>query len=542
MIRRTVHGLAALVVVALLIVVPGTPASADPIKPLCTVQEWQNPKNFFDCSQRLGNAASRRADCLHAPTPDSPDSGVAGWLTSRPDSDLRSGITGLYSQHGVAGYPLELYDVTCAGGISHPEAGFENAIASMEFAAAANTIGAANGLRERAYDPGSMWGWSDSFVREATEKTYKYVFSVFGALTLAGVGGWLIWRARQGNLSETVKITGWALLVMVAVTGIAKYPLQSAHAADKAAVTGLGTLHAVLGPGPADLPPEKCHAFEFSPEACKDHRTVAVRSSDAAVEAILYRNWLRAVLGCDSCAVATKYGPALYDATTFTWGESQKLDANPALRTVMLQQKANQWMSVAEAVKAEDPEAYEHLQGLHGTDRVGTGFVAMISAFIYAIFDVAASIVILLGFLVVRVSIVLLPLLATIGILQPANGGVLRLANATLGSLINIVVFGGGAGLYLWIVDGIFASGLPGAIQVVAIGLTGIVLWMLLRPIKRLARIGARKKDEDTKPGLLHRIFTFANDTAREARQPANPPARPMPGRPRPETTAGSRA
>ncbi|MGI5236463.1 MFS transporter [Dactylosporangium sp. CA-139066] len=543
MIRRTLHALAALTAAALLVLGPGVPAHADPepVKPLCTVEEWQVPANFLDCAHRLGNAAARRADCVKAPTPASPDSGISGWLSRRPDADLRPGVLGQYARHGMAGYPLDMYDTSCAGAVTHPTDTGQNAIAGMEFSIAQITLGTANGLRELAYDPHAMWGWSDSIVRTATEKTYDYVFSVLGALALAAAGGWLIWRARLGRLSEATKLAGWALLVMVAVTGIGKYPLLVTHGADRVAVTGLSAMHEVVGPGSNDIPLEDCASRDRNPDACKDHRTVAVRSSDAAVYAILYRNWVRAMLGCDDCPIAKKYGPALYDATTITWGEAADIDAHPELRPVIVQAKAEQWISIAEAVKAEDPEAYEHLQGLHGDDRLGSGFIAMLSAGIYSIFDIGASVVILLGFLVVRVAVMTFPLMATIGILQPGHPSVMRLFNAVVGSVANIIMFGAGAGLYLWIVDSVFDSDLSGFVQISAVGLTGVVLWMVLRPVKRLVRVGARKRDEeDEKPGLLYRLLSFAGQTVKDAREAA-PSSHPA-SRPRPETTAGNRA
>ena len=46
-------------------------------------------------------------------------------------------------------------------------------------------IGASNALRERAWDPQSMWGWADPLVEQATKAVYEKVFSVFGVITLA---------------------------------------------------------------------------------------------------------------------------------------------------------------------------------------------------------------------------------------------------------------------------------------------------------------------------------------------------------------------
>jgi hypothetical protein len=87
-------------------------------------------------------------------------------------------------------------------------------------------IGASNAVRERAWDPGVMWGWADPLVQKATQSIYARVFTVFGVVTLAVVGLYLLWRSRQAEMSAAMTTAGWALLVMVAVTALAKWPVS----------------------------------------------------------------------------------------------------------------------------------------------------------------------------------------------------------------------------------------------------------------------------------------------------------------------------
>ncbi len=46
-----------------------------------------------------------------------------------------------------------------------------------------------------------MWGWADPLVEKATQSIYNQVFTVFGAITLAIVGVYLLWRSRQAEMS-----------------------------------------------------------------------------------------------------------------------------------------------------------------------------------------------------------------------------------------------------------------------------------------------------------------------------------------------------
>ncbi len=545
MIRRFLAALAALAVFGGAAVVWSPPAQAAPAE-LCSLEEWTNPGNFTECTNRTRDKLAERAGCVAAPVPGSPTSGPAGMFAQRPDSSLRDGVQGQYSRYGMGGYGLDTYDIGCLGTVKHPTLVPANATASFMFSAAAGVLGASHTLRERAYDPGTMWGWSDDALAETTDAIFRYVFTPLGGLTLAAIGLFLIWRSRQGQMSEAVKITGWAIIVMVAVTTVAHWPVKAAHGFDTVASTGLRIMHSALGPGPQDIPADQC---VLGGDACKDNRTVAVRSADVVTDAILYNTWLRAVLGDTDSETAKKYGPALYDATTLTWGEAARADQNATLRKQLLEQKAQTFNTIATQIQAEDPVAYEHLQGIHGMDRFWAGFAALLSAIVFSIFDMAASLVIFFGFLIFRGAVILLPLLGTVGLFLYAANPVQRLFQMTGAAVVNIVIFGAAAGIYLTFVDLIFTnSDLPGFLKIIAIGMVGFVCWLLLAPIRQLTHIAtgqARGRD-----ALITRMWRPANPpaiaadsspapaTGPDSAAPARPESRPAPARaPRAGTT-----
>jgi hypothetical protein len=455
---------------------------------LCSVAEWQ--ADFHGCVDRLQDLSAQRTQCLKAPTPDSPSSGLGGWFGSRPDSSRHSGVAGLYSDYGYAGYAYTTYDIGCLT-VMHPDYKFENTVANGELMLATGVIGASNAVRERAWQPSMMWGWADPLVEKATRSVYRQVFTVFGALTLAIVGVYLLWRARQANMSNAMTTAGWALLVMVTVTAIASWPVFSAHLADTTLVTSLGVVHDAVGPPAEDAPPGTCKLP--NPDACLDHRAPAVRASDTAVETMLYRNWLRGLLGSADSLTARKYGQALYDARSLTWDQAEGIARNPSTRDAIFQQKSDQWMKVAEQIKTEDPEAYEYLTGTKGMERIGSGLIALLASLLYAMFDLVASLLVLLGFLIFRWAVIAAPILGTVALLRPASAGFRRLVNAVVAALFNIVIFGTGAAIYLYAVDLIMSTpSLPGWLQVVLVGLCGVVGWMLLRPYRRITELGGR--------------------------------------------------
>ncbi|MFI2661743.1 hypothetical protein [Micromonospora carbonacea] len=482
---------------------PTAQAKAD----LCSTQEWQ--ADFRACVDKLGAVSKDQVECRNAPVPSAPDSGLAGWFASRPDSAKLPGPKGLYSDYGYAGYSFPTYDLPggCASAVIHPDYKFTTTVANGEFMIATAIIGGSNALRERAWDPRSMWAWADPLVEQATKAVYQKVFSVFGIITLCVVGLYLLWRSRQSDMSNAMTTAGWALLVMVAVTALAAWPVKSANIADGTLVTTLGVVHDAVGPATRDTPPEQCD--DPDPAACKDNRPPAVRASDTATESMLYRNWLRGVLGSADSETAKKYGPALYDAKSLSWEETEKIRANPATRDTTIAAKQQQWARVAEQIKNEDREAYEYLQGLRDMDRVGSGFIAVLAALLFAMFDLTASLLVLLGFLIFRWAVIAAPILGTIGLMRPASAGLRRLANAVVAAVFNIAIFGTGAAIYLFAVDLIMSTAtLPGWLQVVLVWLCGVVGWLLLRPYRRITQLGGKDSSEAvSSAGSWHRRF-----------------------------------
>ncbi|MFG1774929.1 MFS transporter [Micromonospora sp. NPDC049048] len=480
------------------------PLTAQAKADLCTTPEWQ--ADFRACVAKLQDVSAARAECLEPPTPGAPDAGLAGWFASSPP-ESSAGITGRYSLYGYAGYSYTTYDIGCASTVLHPDYKFTTTVANGEFMIATAIIGASNALRERAWNPRSMWGWADPLVDQATKAVYQKVFSVFGIVTLCVVGLYLLWRSRQSDMSNAMTTAGWALLVMVAVTALAAWPVKSANIADGTLVTTLGVVHDAVGPQVKEPAPGRC--IDPDPERCKDNRPPAVRASDTATESMLYRNWLRGVLGSADSETAKKYGPALYDARSLTWGEAQSLRANPATRQATIEAKQQQWMKVAEQIKEEDPEAYEYLQGVRDMDRVGAGFIAVLAAVLFAMFDLTASLLVLLGFLIFRWAVIAAPILGTVGLMRPASAGLRRLANAVVAAVFNIAIFGTGAAIYLFAVDLIMSTPtLPGWLQVVLVWLCGVVGWLLLRPYRRITQLGGKDSSEAvSSAGSWHRRF-----------------------------------
>ncbi|NUT33441.1 MAG: MFS transporter, partial [Hamadaea sp.] len=146
--RRIVCGVAATLVLAVGTLF-GAPVSAAapaaaavaPGEPACSLEEWQQYP-LQTCIDRLQDVAASRMQCLQAPTPQTPDNGMAGWFLSKPTWEQQGIGRGLYSRYGYAGYDYTTYDIGCAQTIMHPDYKIENTVANGEFMLASGITGA----------------------------------------------------------------------------------------------------------------------------------------------------------------------------------------------------------------------------------------------------------------------------------------------------------------------------------------------------------------------------------------------------------------
>ena len=127
------------------------PSQQAPASGQCSVAQWQDPGDFSACVGKLTNLSSSRLQCLSPPTPETPDSGLAGWFASEPASSKLNGPKGLYSRYGYAGYDYTTYDVGCVSPLTHPTATFEDTVANGEFMAATSVVGASDANIDHAW-------------------------------------------------------------------------------------------------------------------------------------------------------------------------------------------------------------------------------------------------------------------------------------------------------------------------------------------------------------------------------------------------------
>jgi hypothetical protein len=530
----------------------------------CSDYEWHTA--WSQCISELPEA--QELPCEAAPQPASPDSGMAGWFAEPSQLDRSEGI-GTYSRYGYAGYQLPMYGSQqmsvggqCVDSVSIPNgADTANALANMEFNLSVATVGAANSMRQAAWEPDTMWGWSNRFMEQGTEVLYRQIFTVFGAVTVGLIGLYLLWRSRQADMNNAVTTVAWAVLILVLVTAVVRWPVKAAEYTDKALTIGMDLSTVLISDDTADgcvridgLTQQEYEDLkednEANPNFCIDTRSAAVTASDTVSGQVLYQNWLRTMLGqseevtfqerggevvedsegnpvVTESNTAYKYGPALFAAQALSWQENEEAQDSATVRNRLIEEKQELWQQLVAQIQTEDPEAYANISGQRAWERTGTGLLALLTAIFFSLFDLTASILIILGFMIVRFAIVALPIIGTIALLRPAGGPFKRLVNTVLGAIINVAIFSLAAVIYIWASSRILQTAMPVWLQVVMIGLLGVAAWLLLRPGRRIAGLVGGSGPADTLLGRRGDSGTAEREREQERARQRRDDARP---------------
>jgi hypothetical protein len=171
-----------------------------------------------------------------------------------------------------------------------------------------------------------------------------------------------------------------------------------------------------------------------------------------------------------------------------TWHEASVVEHNPDRGKQLIDAKKQQWEHLASQIKKDDPAAYEYLTGRRSDTRVGYAFLASVAAYLALPFLLASALLLLGSFLIVRLAVMMFPAFATLGVFPAARGVVLGIGRTVGAAVVNAVIFGIGAAVTIRVLGLIFdpASKLPGWLSLVLMPLFGFIMWVALKPFRRL--------------------------------------------------------
>jgi hypothetical protein len=426
-------------------------------------------------------------DGKDAPTPEVPGRGVVGFFESAPeelpppgDPWAPNSNTTIYEQYGYAGLRFNTYDLGVGPDlVRSPDASIGTSVANWLFTFPKAAVAATGAVIGAAFEPDFL-GVFDPLITNVVETLRTAVFEQWIFLTIAAVGLLLIWRARHAALASSAAAVGWALLVLVLATLVFRWPLVAGDAADQTVTTTLGAVAGGLN--------------GTAPEARGSAATQAVAGMH---EALLYQAWLGGTFGDANSEVAERYGADIFDSQALTWREAQTLKDDPARGREIIEAKQEKFQETAEKIKNEDPDAYEYLTGSRSDTRVGYAVLAGFAALCAVPFLLVAGLLVLGALIIVRFGVMLFPAFATLGVFPTMRSLVTGIGNTMAAALINAVVFGIGAAVTVKGIGVLLSpeSSLAPWLDVILVLLLTVVMWVALRPFRRLSLMVSRNRN-----------------------------------------------
>lgn len=407
------------------------------------------------------------------PVPVFPSDGFAGSILPVPaipptGDPFTAGGPSIYETYGLAGGDFRLYDQGCTPDLT--------ALLNNNFADTFHTWGEVQvavvaRLGYHTYQPTTWLGVFDTPLQKVSAALLDGLFSPLAPIALLVCCLAIALMLRKAQATRVVAAAVFAVLAIGIAYAAANGPVKAATLADGVIPeVAAGVNHAMTG------------GQGTTPEAA---------AVGPLVDDILYRQWIQGELGCVDCDVAREYGPALFNATAFTWAEAKRAETDPAVYKQLTEQKNQQWTDTAAKIKTDNPAAYEHLTGARSTDRLMAGISAWALTFLPAVFLVCSFALICGAFLIWRVVVMTAPAWALLGLIPSTAGALSSVGWMLAAAVVNSVAYAAGVAVYVNVLGVICdpALGLNWLLSgALAVGWT-VLVWFLLKPFKKLTRV-----------------------------------------------------
>lgn len=398
------------------------------------------------------------AGCGEAPNPERPGAGMVGAIDP-PALDHGDPAKGNYGKYSYAGSTWHVYQPPKTPCIPDATATIDTWAGNQLFNVGKNMVGATNSLHYSMLSQDSMLAPLDHAVEQGAKTFYNNVYvQWFGvaALILAVMLFRYIWT---GDLASIGKRGMWALAGMWLA----------------ASVFTVGGVYSTLDATLIQTTSQIQGGFLSGDQAKHQRHQLPNELYDNAI----YTNWLRGEFGDPSSENAKRYGARLLDDQAWT-----KTDVSSADDQSKVDAKAKDYKAMPDRLGTDKG----FFQGTDGS-RTGSGFLAMLQGFAYALFQLFAKAAVLLAQVLIRLLILAAPLIGLVAMVMPDL--LRKVARASGAVLLLVLAFSAMAGAHALLLHQIFdaSNKLSLISQMLLAGLiTGIFL-IIGKPVRRMRQM-----------------------------------------------------
>lgn len=414
-------------------------------------------------------------DCAESPAPELVSSGLTGTI----DPTTGQGTGGsIYAQYGYAGQVWHTYDAADNMLCSDTFAEVSTWVGNQLFNVGKTMVSAVNSLHYMLHEGGLAWQL-DEVIKTGSEAAFDSFAAPFVGLALLLVGIVAFWSVFHGRMADAAKSGGRVALGLTLVAATAFSPLIYTNLFDDLLIDGFKTVE------------NEINSVLYSDDGDGDVVYRDVLPTRLHHE-IVVTNWARGEFGDADSKLARKLAPKLVDAQACSWDEVRTDSCD-------VDKKDQEFQKVAE--KIQDKGDYPTFTGESG-GRMGTGALAAAESVIFGLLQLMAKLALLLAQLVLRIFVLFGPIIGILAMAPGVGRTVLRgvLGVGVLGLVFNVV-----AGVHTFMIIKILDSDLSLMAKLVVAALLTMLIWSVLRPVKRIKAMAASSMY--TMPGQnLHRV------------------------------------
>ncbi|SDH41718.1 hypothetical protein SAMN05216553_12163 [Lentzea fradiae] len=402
--------------------------------------------------QVVMGAPVAHAQSCEPPNPERPGAGMVGAL----DPPVGNGLPGSpYLEYGYAGMVWHNYSTKC-NVVPDASATLDTVAGNQLFSIGKNIVGATNALHYTVMGRGLLVPLDDA-VKNGVQKVYDNVYlRWFGlvALLLAILMFRQIWT---GDFATISKRGLWALAAMWLATSTLALP-QFYNLLDNTLVSKTSEIQA---------------GFIEAPEEQGTLHVLPTKLHDAVV----YQSWLRGAFGTPEAPQAAEYGPRILKAQAWTTAEiAEGKDGDQAA----LDAKKNEW----KALEGQLGTARGYFDGADGS-RTGAGFLSLLQAIAFSLFQLFAKAAVLLAQLLLRILTLAGPLIGLVALIH--HDLLRKVARAAAVTVFNVLVLAVLAGVHALLLQAIFnATGLSLLTRTLLGLMLTLVCFVIGKPLRRM--------------------------------------------------------
>jgi hypothetical protein len=429
--------------------------------------------------------------CKTPPVPQMPGRGFSGFIDSGPAKPdltvLKSEKSQKLPVYSQVQYPPSwtTYDLGCTAGLpTDPGATLDTTIGNWLKGAATSIVALCNSMN-RLVSPPTFMSRLNPLLIQGSAALRDAIFKPYVGPVLMLIGIGIIVAARRKQLPKATEAVVWAIFVMTIAISLWQEPVKAENMASSAATSVIGSVNShIYGAQSASQDPS------------------AVRA-DLLTQNVLYTQWLQGELGSSTSTTAKKYGRRLLDDQTLTYAQADQLQrltatGNPLYAKVVagyINMKQTDFQNIANKIKTEDPDAYNHLKGSAG-GRIGAGAVSLVAAIFTAPFMIVANLMIVIALLIIGFVVIFFAVIALAGMFLQMRSLIITVFERSLGAVINAVVFAAGAAINALAVS-LFLQpniGIPAWASILLCGVVSLMLWSIMKPFRRIGKMVSLKR------------------------------------------------